>query len=113
MQGFEEALEVSEEGIQADHTSPKVFFYINKAVALSSLNKLDEAVETYNKAIELYPKNYLLWFNRGEVLEDQNMSIQNDCFISFDRRFENRIIIRRKNAVRSYLLDHQHQTIHF
>ncbi len=48
-----------------------------------------------------------------EVLEDQNMLIQNDCFISFDRRFENRIIIRRKNAVRSYLLDHQHQTIHF
>lgn len=69
---FKEALQVSEEGIQGNHTSPKVFFYINKAVSLTKLNRLTEALETYNSAIEIYPKNYLLWYNRGEVLENQN-----------------------------------------
>ncbi|WP_439132726.1 tetratricopeptide repeat protein [Polaribacter sp.] len=69
---FDEAIQVADEGIQEDHTQSKVFFYINKAVALTNLKKYNEALKTYNEAIQIYPKNYILWFNKGEVLEQQN-----------------------------------------
>jgi len=69
---FDAALQVSEEGIQVNHTHSKLSFYTNKALALTNLKKYDEAVQTYNEAIKIYSKNYLLWFHKGEVLEAQN-----------------------------------------
>ena len=38
---------------------------------LQTLKRDPEALENYNKGIQLYPKNYLLWSNKGAVLERQ------------------------------------------
>jgi len=69
---YKEVIAISEEGIQGNHTSSKVDFYTNKAIALTKLKKYDEALETYHKATNIYPKNYLLWYSKGEVLEKQD-----------------------------------------
>jgi len=68
---YDDVVKVADEGINANHQKPKVFFYTNKGIALTNLKKYDEAINTYNKALKIYPKNYLLWFNKGIVLETQ------------------------------------------
>lgn len=66
---YEEALNVVNEGINSNYEHSKANFYANKGVALSSLNRSDEALKNYNEGLKIYPKNYLLWYNKGFVLE--------------------------------------------
>jgi antitoxin component YwqK of YwqJK toxin-antitoxin module len=66
-----EAIKVTNKGINDAHEDSKVFFYVNKGVALTSLKKYDEAIEIYSQGIKVYPKNYLLHFNKAVVLETQ------------------------------------------
>ncbi|KGL62697.1 tetratricopeptide repeat protein [Polaribacter sp. Hel1_85] len=68
---YEEALNVVNEGINSSHQHSKVNFYANKGVVLSNLKKDDKALENYNEGLKYYPKNYLLWFNKGHILEIQ------------------------------------------
>ena len=68
---YKEALKVANDGINTFHEHSKVIFYTNKGVALTNLKRNDEALENYNKGIKEYPKNYLLWYNKGYVLETQ------------------------------------------
>ena len=37
----------------------------NKGVALHKLNKSDEAIKAYDKAIEINPQNSDAWYNKG------------------------------------------------
>ena len=66
---YEEALNVVNEGLNSNSEHPKANFYANKGAALSSLKRYDEALENYNEGLKMYPKNYLLWFNKGFALE--------------------------------------------
>jgi|TARA_B110000037_G_scaffold161297_1_gene182190 antitoxin component YwqK of YwqJK toxin-antitoxin module len=68
---YNDVIKVANEGINISHNGSKVYFYINKGVALTNLKKYDEAIETYNLGIKTYPKNYLLWFNKGFLFETQ------------------------------------------
>ena len=40
----------------------------NKGVALAKLNKSDEAIKAYDKAIEINPHNSNAWNNKGVAL---------------------------------------------
>ncbi|WP_158839414.1 toxin-antitoxin system YwqK family antitoxin [Polaribacter sp. L3A8] len=66
---YEEALEVVNEGLNNNSEYFKADFYANKGVALSSLERYDEALKNYDEGLKIYPKNYLFWFNKGLVLE--------------------------------------------
>ena len=68
---YEETIKVANEGMYQHHEHTKDIFFINKGVALSSLNRYDEALKNYNKGLKLYPKNHMLWYNKGYVLEIQ------------------------------------------
>jgi uncharacterized protein len=68
---YDDVIKVANEGIESSHKGSKVYFYINKGVALTNLKKYDEAIEVYGNGIKTYPKNYLLWFNKAVVLETQ------------------------------------------
>ena len=78
---FEEAIKVADEGIKSNYKNSKVFFYINKGVALTNLKKHDLALENYNDGIKKYPKNYVLWFNKAVVLESKGLL--NDAIIAY------------------------------
>lgn len=66
---FEEAIEVVEEGFGRDCPDSNLSYFMNKGVALESLERLEEATELYDNAIKIYPKNAQLWNNKGIVLE--------------------------------------------
>ena len=66
---FEEALDVINEGLRMNNEHPKADFYANKGAALFSLRRYDDALENYDEGLKIYPKNYLLWFNKGFALE--------------------------------------------
>ena len=44
----------------------------NKGLALSDLNKNDEAIKAYDKAIEINPQDSNAWDNKGNALYDLN-----------------------------------------
>lgn len=69
---YEAALAVIDIGLNAESKEPKLYFYINKGVALSSLERYTEALALYEKGLAMYPKNYLLWYNKGYILEQLN-----------------------------------------
>lgn len=47
-------------------------YWFNKASALVRLKKYDEAIECFDKAIELNPNLHLLWYFKGKVLVELN-----------------------------------------
>lgn len=57
LERFEEAIRLSDEGIELD-AEFKTSFYLNKGVALSSSDKEEEAIELYKEALKMYPRNY-------------------------------------------------------
>lgn len=69
---FEEAVVLSNEGIASKTKESKSTLYINKAVALINLKKHDDALKTIEEALKIYPKSYLLWYNKGVTLEALN-----------------------------------------
>lgn len=47
-------------------------YWFNKASALVRLKKYDDAIECFDKAIELNPNLHLLWYFKGKVLVELN-----------------------------------------
>lgn len=68
---LEEAIETTNKGLALDCPSEKLSFYINKGVSLLNLEKYEEAVQVFQEALGVYPRNAQLWFNLGRVLENQ------------------------------------------
>jgi len=48
--------------------------WFNKGNALSDLNKSDEAIKAYDKAIEINPQNSIAWNNKGALSTYMNKS---------------------------------------
>lgn len=69
---YEEAIEVADEGLSLNNYDTNLSFYINKGLAYVYQEKFEAALETYNEGIKFYPKYYLLWYNKGAVLEKLN-----------------------------------------
>ena len=66
---YNEAIEATNEGLAQNCYNSNLSFYINKGLAHDYLEKYEEALSIYNEGLEIYPKNYLLWYNKGVVLE--------------------------------------------
>lgn len=67
---FENALEATNLGISlAENDQRLVTLYNNKAVAFLNLDKPDKALESINVALEKFPVNYLLHYNKGQAYE--------------------------------------------
>ena len=69
---YEEAIKVANEGLKLNNYDSNASFYVNKGLAHVYQEKYEEALGIYNKGIETYPKYYLLWYNKGAVLEKLN-----------------------------------------
>ena len=54
---FEESIKLSDEGIELNGEF-KTSFYLNKGVALSRMDKEEEAIILYKEALKIYPRNY-------------------------------------------------------
>ena len=46
--------------------------WTGKGIALNDLNKSDEAIKAYDKAIEISPQNPMAWYNKGAALDNLN-----------------------------------------
>ncbi len=67
---YQEVISVTNEGLDMGCHNTKRSFYINKGLAYNYLEDYEKALETFNKGLEIFPKNYLLWYNKGIVLEN-------------------------------------------
>jgi tetratricopeptide (TPR) repeat protein len=79
--------------------------WLNQGIALGNLGKYDEAIQAFNKAIEINPRNESTWISKGVALG--NLGKYGEAVQAFDRAIE----INPKNDVGWYLkgaaLDHQ------
>lgn len=69
---FDETISVCEEGITKGCAESKVFFFVNKSVALLNKEDYTAAISVLDEAIKKYPNNYLLWYNKGVALENMD-----------------------------------------
>lgn len=70
---YDEALAASNEGLSSNcDTTSKLFLLMNKGVSYASQENYNEALIVYNEALELFPKNAKLWYNKGIALENLN-----------------------------------------
>ncbi len=67
---FEEAIEVTDQGIYDQDKTSKYSFFLNKGIALIGLEKYKEAIKLYDEALIVYPKNYLLHYNKAVAYEN-------------------------------------------
>ena len=67
--------------------------WFNKGVALGYLGKYDEAIQAYDKAIEIDPQHAAAWNNKGIVLYDQGK--YNEALQAYNKSLE----IDPKNAL--------------
>ena len=66
---YDEAIQVTTEGLNRDCWSSNSSFYINQGNAYLQKEEPAKALEVYHTALESYPKNASLWYNMGIVLE--------------------------------------------
>ena len=72
---FEEAVVVADRGLKTADCGPvKLSYFVNKGVALLNNDDNESALETFSRALELYPRNAQLWYNKGLVLENLKMT---------------------------------------
>lgn len=83
--------------------------YINKKSSL----KLDD--KTINFELQSSQKDkdfYIIKMKaKGDFNSHQNLSLANECFLEFDRKFENRIIIQKNDSIKSYRLDRRNKKL--
>jgi tetratricopeptide (TPR) repeat protein len=60
---YEKAIEASDKAIEVDSDNP--IFWHTKAYSLWKLKKYEEAIECYQKSINLNPKYYVTWLEMG------------------------------------------------
>jgi len=68
---YEDALAITNEGLSSDcDMTSKLYFLMNKGVSYASMENYSDALKVYNEAIELFPKNAKLWYNKGIALDN-------------------------------------------
>ena len=60
--------------------------WIVKGLALDALNKSDEAIKAYEKAIEINPYDSIAWYGKGSSLDDLNKS--DEAIKAYDKAIE-------------------------
>jgi tetratricopeptide (TPR) repeat protein len=60
--------------------------WCNKGVTLAALGRHDEALEAYNKAIEIKPDSHLAWYNKGVALAV--LGRRNESLVAFNKAIE-------------------------
>lgn len=66
---YEKTIKTADEGLNLGCYDSGVSLLINKGLAYLYLEKHDKALDIYDEALKQYPNNYLLWYNKGFVLE--------------------------------------------
>ena len=66
---YDEAIAVTDEGLLRKCGDTERSFLVNKAVALLNQEKFQKALTVIEEGIERFPKNILLWYNKGLALE--------------------------------------------
>lgn len=77
---LKEAVENFDEALKFNSDSAIVHFY--KGVAYQSLNKAEDAINSYTKSIELNKKMIDAYFNRGQLLFKDNPKLALDDFVT-------------------------------
>ena len=57
------------EGVNKMNENSSKYWY-DKGIILQSQNRVEDALDAYDKAIEIEPDNEYAWYNKGHVLED-------------------------------------------
>lgn len=71
LERYEEALEVVNEGLESDCPESDLSYYVNKVVAYINKGDSELALETLDEALHEFPKNSVLWYNKGVALEKE------------------------------------------
>ncbi len=66
---YDEAIKLTEIGINSDNIKSKYFFYLNNAAAYLEKEDYETALKKYNEALKIYPKSYKLSYSKGVTLE--------------------------------------------
>ena len=66
---YDEAIELTEIGINSDFIKTKYYFYLNNAAAYLDKEDYTTALKKYNEALKIYPKSYKLHYSKGVTLE--------------------------------------------
>ncbi|BCM94476.1 hypothetical protein IAD21_06383 [Abditibacteriota bacterium] len=85
MGNFEAAIPLYEQALSLD--GERVNDWINRGLALWSVQRNEAALESYDHALALDPNNALAWMNRGNALHDLGRS-QQEIMSCYDRALE-------------------------
>ncbi len=66
---YDEAVKISDMGLKLPNGLHRYSFLLNKGVALLRSERYEEALKLCNNTIKEYPKNYVLFYNRGIIHE--------------------------------------------
>ncbi len=72
MENYDEAVKTANEGLAIPNGEERYSFLLNKGVAYLRSKKFEEALILYDKAVEEFPKNHVLFYNRAIVKERLN-----------------------------------------
>jgi antitoxin component YwqK of YwqJK toxin-antitoxin module len=66
---YDEVIKLTDQGLKADSKDFQSSFVINKVVALLAKEQYEEAIRLCDEALETFPMNKTLWFNKGLSFE--------------------------------------------
>ena len=66
---YDEAIELTEIGINSDNIKSKYYFYLNNAAAYLEKEDFETALIKYDEALKIYPKSYKLHYSKGTTLK--------------------------------------------
>lgn len=73
LKGFLDSLGIKyifeNDGISRNNQNSAKYWY-DKGITFQNKNRMEEALDAYNHAIEIEPNNEYSWYNKGEVLEN-------------------------------------------
>lgn len=70
LNNYEEAIKITEEGLNSNPKDLYYYFIMNKASSYLNAEQYDKAIQQYDLGLEKYPKNYLFYYNKGVALEN-------------------------------------------
>ena len=105
---YDEAIEYNTKALETGELSVvnRTVVYTNRGIAYGNKQQYDRAIEDFNKAIELDPRDDIAYYNRGRAyenkqqydraIEDYNKAIELNP--RFDKAYSNRGVVYEKNS---------------